>query len=254
MIKLVSHCHTHHSFDSSMSIESLIDESLKFGVNCIVINDHDVFSVSEEELNLFKENNILVIKAIEFTTKEGVHVIGIDNLIEKLEKPAFHYTVIELLECLNSLGGQIVFPHPFHSTGIYGNSKVDDETFCKAIECANGFEVDNYRYGPTPRFLIEKILNLNNSITKLIGSDAHKKGEVAAFVNVYETIELNDYIPNYTELFSIQPKHLVLKKRSNLYFKFKKFQKSSFYQSLIGMVGYNNRQKIKMLLKFGNKL
>ncbi|WP_349654726.1 PHP domain-containing protein [Pseudoalteromonas ardens] len=251
MLKLVSHCHTYHSFDSSMSVESIIEEAHESGVNCIIINDHDVCSVSEEELTLFSDNGIVILKAIEFTTKEGVHVIGIDNSIRSLEKSAYFYPLIELLDNLRALGAKIVFPHPYHATGVYGNRNVDSDKFCQAIDYAHGFEVDNYRYGPTPKFLVEKIVKQNSSAIKFIGSDAHKKSEVGALINVFETIEPSDCVTNYSAIFSNQPKHLVLKKRSSFYFKFKKFQKSKFYQSLIGLIDYKQRQKIKKLFKFG---
>lgn len=254
MLKLVSHCHTHHSFDSSLLVESIIEECLQFDVNCIVINDHDIFSLSDEELNHFYEKGIIVIKAIEFTTKEGVHVIGISNSINSLMKPAFHYNLLDLLENLKNLGAHVVFPHPYHATGIYGNVNVDNEKFCKSIRYAHGFEVDNYRYGPTPKFLIDEIIKLNNSVVKFIGSDAHKKSEVGAHINVYETIEPLNCIHNYVEIFSRQPQHLALKKRSNFYFKFKKFQKSKFYQSVISIIDYKQRQRIKGLFKLRKTL
>lgn len=251
MLRLVSHCHTHHSFDSSLSVECIIEEANKFGVNAIIINDHDIYSISDEELMLFSDNGIVIFKAIEFTTKEGVHVIGIDDSIHLLEKSPYYYTLIELLNKLIILDAKIVFPHPYHATGVYGNSNVDLDMFYKAVNYAHGFEVDNFRYGPTPKFLINKILESNSRAIQLIGSDAHKMSEVGAFINIYTDIEESECFSNYSVIFSTQPDYLVLKKRSNFYFKFKTFQKSKFYQRFIGLIDYKQRQTIKKLFKFG---
>lgn len=251
MLKLVSHCHTHHSFDSSLSVECIIDEAKRSDVNTIIINDHDVCSLSNEELMLFSENDIVILKAIEFTTKEGVHVIGIDDSIHLLEKSAYYYTLFKLLNELTILGAKIVYPHPYHATGVYGNSNVDLKMFYKAVDYANGFEIDNFRYGPTPKFLVNKILERNSRAIKLIGSDAHKKSEVCAFINVYKDIEESERFTNYSVIFSTQPEYLVLKNRSNFYFKFKIFQKSRFYQYFIGLIDFKQRQAIKKFFQFG---
>ena len=250
MIKLVSHCHTHHSFDSSLKVESIIFEAIKKQVNVIIINDHDVFSMSEEELYLFKINNIIILRAIEFTTTEGVHVIGVHEDIKLLQKKPFHYSIFELLNLLKSLDAKVIFPHPYHATGIYGNKNISEIMFLKSIIFADAIEIDNYRYGKTPSFLVNKFSSINPNIIFFIGSDAHKKDEVTAFVNSYDLpFEYNER-DVFLNLFNNNPIHLRLKVRGPMYFKFRRFQKSILYQTSINLLSPSVRKNIKKFFKF----
>jgi len=251
IVKLISHCHTYHSFDSTLRVKCIIEEALEYGINCIIVNDHDVFSLTTEEQMYFHDNGITTLRAVEFTSKEGVHVIGVHDEIKKLERKPFSYPLMELIVTLVDFGAKIIFPHPSHETGVYGNRKIAPDDFEFSIKHANAFEVDNYRYGITPTLLVKKILRLNPSIIQLIGSDAHKKSEVGAFVNVYDTLQTEDYQISFASIFLSQPRHLKVKKRSKLYFRFKKFQKGAFYQRLIGSLDYKQRQRIKKYFKFG---
>lgn len=252
MIRLISHCHTHHSFDSLLRVNAIVEEAIKNNVNVIIINDHDVFLLNEVELELLHSNNILVLNAIEFTSQEGVHIIGVHQNIKSLQLVPFAYTVVDLLNLLNELGAKIIFPHPFHATGIYGNNKISDEEFDNAISYADAFEVDNYRYGETPSFLVNNIIKIKPRVCGFIGSDAHKKNEVGAFINSYDVPFKLDERYVMSVIFEHQPDQLRLKQRSRLYFKFKTFQKSDFYQLSINLISPSVRKKIKSLFKFGS--
>ena len=251
MIRLISHCHTHHSFDSSMQVTSIISEAVKHNVNAIIINDHDVFSLSTIELKLFNENNIAVLPAIEFTTAEGVHVIGVHDEIKLIQSAPFYYSILGLIDALKKLSAKIIFPHPFHATGVYGNRKISDCIFESLIQNGDGVEVDNYRYGLTPASLMSKIIRINPEMIRLIGSDAHTKGEVAAFVNEYAHVTANDLLDVQSFIFTKQPFHLKLKRRSKLYFRFKKIQKTTAYQYFLNLVSARARARIKSIIRFG---
>ena len=151
MIRLISHCHTHHSFDSSMSIEAIIEQAVRYSVNMIIINDHDTYGLSNAELELFSNHGITVLPAIEFTTKEGVHVIGVHEDIRCLEQAPFYYDIEGLLNRLKSNNAKVIFPHPYHATGVYGNKNITNDMFEKYILFGDAFEIDNYRYGETPK-------------------------------------------------------------------------------------------------------
>jgi len=214
--------------------------------NAVIINDHDEFSLTSAEVQLFKKNNFHVFNGIEFTTSEGVHVIGVHADICKLQQAPFTYSLITLMEKLSSFEAKILFPHPYHATGVYGNKNINIALFEKAISFANAYEVDNYRYGKTPEKLISTIESINKNAIKLIGSDAHKTNEVGAFVNIYNSVVSESLLDS---IFSQQPIYKYNKKRTALYFFFKKFQKSSFYQKVIGLLDSGTRKKIKSFLK-----
>lgn len=251
MLRLVSHCHTHHSFDSSLPIRKIIDEANSANIKALIINDHDVFSLTDAELVLFKENGIIVFSAIEFTTREGVHVIGVHHDISTVQASPYGYGVIELLSSLKKLGAKIIFPHPYHATGIYGNKNISRDVFEKCIRYADGFEINNYRYGITPLIVLDKIKEISPNAILLIGSDAHCSYEIASFINEYdipESIEVNDML-NF--IFNMQPEHIYAKKRHFVYFLFKRVQKTFFYQEMLNLVSSETRKKIKKIVRIG---
>ncbi|WP_192889800.1 PHP domain-containing protein [Vibrio bathopelagicus] len=228
-----------------MSIIDIIKEMNVAGVNCIIINDHDTFSLTYDELALFDSASIIVFNAIEFTTKEGIHVIGIHKEIKSIECDPFTYSLLELLSILKTLEAKIILPHPYHGTGVYGNVNIHNNTFEKAVLLADGFEVDNYRYGKTPDEIINKIQKINPTITKLIGSDAHSSKEVSSFINTYEETDEMDLLEC---IFTHEPKFKRNKNRTKVYFKIKRIQKTKFYQTILNLFSVEIRHKIKLFL------
>lgn len=73
------HIHTNHS-DGDLSPKEVIDEAIKNNVKVISIADHDTTHAYTEELCLYaKKNNILLIPAVEISTKTtrcGIHILG----------------------------------------------------------------------------------------------------------------------------------------------------------------------------------
>jgi histidinol phosphatase-like PHP family hydrolase len=250
-MKYISHCHSFHSFDSQLPIENIIKQLIKNEISVISINDHDVYSLTTSEVEMFTSNGIVVIPAIEFTTSEGVHIIGLHSNIKSLEKKAYDYSAKDLILALMSLGAKVCLPHPSHLTGVHGNLKINSATANFVVANSNAFEINNYRYGQTPQVLIDEYMKINPKLIQLIGADAHKESEINSFINVYsrmfdKNIESQNLL-NY--LFSQQPEHLKKKERDRFYFSFKKFQKSKFYQNITNIISHENRKKIKSLLK-----
>lgn len=80
MAKIIDlHIHTNVS-DGALTPKEVIDEAVKNGVSAIAIADHDTIdSYTEELCDYAKEKNIVLIKAVEISTKAkkcGVHVLG----------------------------------------------------------------------------------------------------------------------------------------------------------------------------------
>ena len=123
-MRIETHCHSHHSFDSEMSIAHIVEACKKWGIGGIVVCDHDTCGITPEEEALFADNGIRLFKAIEFTTKTDAHIIGVSPRIKTIEKERGHYTVGELINALQSIGATIIIPHPSHGTGIVGNGMV----------------------------------------------------------------------------------------------------------------------------------
>ena len=73
------HIHTNCS-DGAMTPKDIIDEAVKNGVSILSIADHDTVDAYSDELFQYaKSKNILIIPAVEISTKIkkcGIHVLG----------------------------------------------------------------------------------------------------------------------------------------------------------------------------------
>ena len=72
------HMHSTYS-DGSLSVEELFMEVKNAGLDVIALTDHDTIDGVEEMIKIGKTNNVLVIPALELSTKENgesIHVLG----------------------------------------------------------------------------------------------------------------------------------------------------------------------------------
>ncbi len=237
MVRIETHCHSHHSFDCNTAINDIIATCLKREVKGIVICDHDVFNITDEEEALFKDNGIKLYKAIEFITKTDAHVIGISPRIKDLQKERFYYDLDDLIDKLQSLGAAIIIPHPNHGTGIVGNGKISQNAIDKAFEAAHFVEKENYRYGKTNPDIIKKYSNKSF----VIGSDAHASKNVGAFVN--QVGEIRDDFLATMQMGKIS--YLKNEQHGRGYWIMKSIKASAPYQFLLKLFPADLRRKIK---------
>lgn len=242
-MRIETHCHSYHSFDSLAKIEDIIAECKKKDINALVLNDHDVCNIIDNEQQQFKDNNIDLIKAIEFTTSEGVHIIGVDNNITSLQNKPFFYKAKDLIDQLLKINAWIVLPHPNHETGIVGNNKilVEDSRYC--LSKAHFIEINNYRYGKSQD--IENTLVKYKDLKPLVGSDAHKASDIGVFYNELETFEEDVF----KSLYEKEYKCVVTKERGKLYFFKRKIKKTKIYQFFLNKFSAEIRMKIKKKLR-----
>lgn len=242
-MKIETHCHSYYSFDSLAKIEDMISECLKKGINALVLNDHDVCNITDEELKQFQENNINLIKAIEFTTKEGVHMIGINENIQKIQTKPFSYKATDLVDLLLEKHSWIILPHPNHETGIIGNKKIlmKDSKYCLAK--SHFIEINNYRYGNSQD--IKNILIEYKNLKSLVGSDAHQASDIGIFYNEIEDIEEDIFVSLYEKEY----KCVITKERGKLFFLKRKVKKTKVYQFFLNQFSSDFRMKIKRKLK-----
>jgi hypothetical protein len=244
-MRIISHCHSRYSFDSPLLLSGILKELVEFSINGVILCDHDVYRLSADEESRFDDANITLFRAIEFTTSQGVHVIGVHSDIKNFERPPFTWNLRDLLCQLGQIDGVIIFPHPSHATGLFGNEKLDNLYKNDVASMADFFEINNFRYGKTFKNDVEKINKLVPGVKWLIGSDAHYRNEVSAFVNCLSSIETQNI---YTMLKNSQILHEVNQNRSKLYFFIRKLKKSVLYQFGINMFSPQLRIKIKRFL------
>lgn len=237
MVNIETHCHSHHSFDCNTSIESIVETCKARNIKGIVICDHDVCGITEEEEALFATNGIKLFKAIEFTTQTDAHVIGISPRIKELQKDRFSYSLDELIDELQALGAAIIIPHPNHGTGIVGNGKIPHESIEKALDVAHFVEKENFRYGVTNNDILKKYADK----ALLIGSDAHSAKNVGAFVNQVKSIEM-DFL---STMCSGDLSGLKNEEHGYIYWTIKKIKKTGIYQLVLKIFPPEFRRIVK---------
>ena len=236
MVNIETHCHSHHSFDSNTSIESIAESCEKRNIKGIVICDHDVFEITPEEENVFSNKGIKLFKAIEFTTQTDAHVIGISPRIKELQQERYHYSLDELIDSLHALGAAIIIPHPNHATGIVGNSKIPQMSIDKAFSAAHFVEKENYRYGRTSSDIIKKYYEK----ALLIGSDAHSSKNVGAFVNEVKDIK-DDFLCTMQSVIGYKKND----EHGKAYWIKRRIKNSAPYQFVLNLFSPELRRKIK---------
>ncbi|MDB4202989.1 PHP domain-containing protein [Planktomarina temperata] len=251
-MKIEFHCHSRYSFDCSTDINSIILSCLNRDVKIICISDHDVFGLSQFELSNFELNGIKLLPAIEFTTSEGIHIIGISDEIKSIQRPKYHYSAMQLISVLLNIDAHIIIPHPYHKTGLIGNGRLLNSDINDCLEKAHFLEKNNRRYGRiiSENFLVKKFSNLK----EIVASDAHYAKDIGLFLSITDGLDHNDLkeMSTHSILNHIYENNLFLEthhEKSEFYFKFKKLKSNKIYQIALQIIPYWLRLKIKLFLR-----
>jgi len=101
------HVHTNYSKDGESSIEEILRQAEKDGLDAIAITDHD--SVDGAKKALAVPSRVLVIPGIEVSTKQGhLLVLGVTEII-----PA-GLDVVATVNIARRMGALVILPHPYH--------------------------------------------------------------------------------------------------------------------------------------------
>ena len=224
-MRVISHCHSSYSFDSPLLLSDIVSEAVAFSIDAIILCDHDTYGLTTLEESIFSEAGIAVFRSIEFTTAQGIHVIGVHKDIRRLERGAYFWRLSDLVNRLKEIEAVIIFPHPSHATGLLGNKNLDDDTKACFLPLADFFEVENFRYGGTFSSDIKLISESVCDPKWLVGSDAHYKNEVGAFVNCF-IAPVPDVSNMYSILIDSEVVHEFNKRRTWFYFLLRRVKKS----------------------------
>lgn len=238
-INLESHCHSQYSPDSGLKTADIARQCRKYGIDGIIICDHDVCGITKKDEKLFRDNGIKLYKAIEFTTKEGAHVIGVSGRIQEIQRERGFYTLHQVICVLKQMGAVIIIPHPRHGTGILGNSSVASSDADFALRSADFIEWYNYRYGRTKD--AESILKHYTNLAALAGSDAHARKDAAAVYNQI-TVSASGGLASAKNR---KIRHVIRLKRTRAYWIIRRVQVSACYQALLNLFPARVRRDIK---------
>lgn len=174
-----------YSLDSFVSLEKIVEEAKKKGLDGIAITDHDDMQIKNEAEELSKELNYPIFVGVEYLTLDGdIVAFGID------EVPEGRISAQEFINIVNSAGGVCISAHPYRNN----NRGLEDKLY--TVSGLSGIEGFN---GNTDK---ESNLKALNTATELgiqaVGSsDAHHQHAVGRFAtklpfdvkNVKELIE-----------------------------------------------------------------
>lgn len=169
--RAISHVHTYHSFDSATPPWKIVERAVRFGINYLVISDHDSLegSIEAAAYAAKKGYDIRIPVSAEYTTNIGDIVItGV--------RPDFKRQKDHILLCREAKeqGAYTIMPHPYkgHSLG-----KVDFDL----IDC---IEVFNSRCTIHENM---QALELAHKLGKpmVYGSDAHTLSDLCNAIFAY---------------------------------------------------------------------
>jgi len=181
MLKADLHIHTEHSFDSTMSAETIIDRCMKKGINCVAVADHGKIGGA---LELKAKAPFEVIIAEEILTPEG-EIIGL-FLTEEIPSPVSAEEAIKRIKACNGL---VCIPHPFDRLrGIKGANHRDNGRLAELVGEVDIIEVFNSRALPLgdPNRKARAFAQERGLLCSA-GSDAHVPSEIGrAYVELPE--------------------------------------------------------------------
>jgi predicted metal-dependent phosphoesterase TrpH len=167
MLKADLHTHTLYSPDSNNSLDDIIKQCLKIGINCLAICDHGTV---EGALKLQSIAPFKIIVAEEILTPYG-EIMG---MFLKETIPS-HISPEEAIKRIREQGGLICIPHPFDKFRSSAFQRAGLEPIKGHIDI---IEVYNARELPFQNRKLALEFAQKNNFRRSAGSDAHAISEI----------------------------------------------------------------------------
>lgn len=175
MLKAELHVHSRYS-DGLDSVEKILEEAVKKGIEVISITDHDTLngSLSAIEFVEAEKLEIIVIPGIEVSTSSG-HLLVYGTLRE-IET---NLPMDETCRIVKEAGGVTVLAHPFDFLRK-GTTKIKD---FKHVDCVEVFNAKNY-FNFLANFFAKRFKKHG-----IGGSDAHCAKHLGLVLNYLESTD-----------------------------------------------------------------
>lgn len=176
MLRADLHVHTNYSFDCATSLEQVIAQCLKVGINCLAVADHHTIAGGQKLKSIAP---FQVIVGEEIITPSG-EVMGL-FLQERI--PA-GLPIEEVIAKIKAQGGLVCIPHPFAGLGRAALQQPSLELILPHIDIIEVFNSRSLllRYSTEALQFAQKHHLLTSA-----GSDAHTPGEIGrAYVEMPE--------------------------------------------------------------------
>lgn len=181
------HVHSEKSFDGRMSVNEIVENARRKGLNAIAICDHDGYFDGEAE-------GIEIIRGCEFSTEYG-HLLGLFMTAPIAEKDFF-----KIVDGIHKQGGLAVLAHPYQR-------KSPEERLEAAAEAVDGIEIFNSRAAKKYKDANIKAKQLCDryGLIYCAGSDSHLPCEIGNVVLSAEGESVRDALLH--GFISIEGKH-----------------------------------------------
>ena len=158
-----------YSLDSHVSLEKIIEEAKRKGLDGIAITDHDDMQIKEEAETLSKNLNYPIFVGVEYLTLEGdIVAFGFDKV------PEGRISAQEFINLVNEAGGVCISAHPFRNNnrGLENNLNT-----IRGLAGIEGFNGNTDKLSNLKAFETAKKLG----IQAVGSSDAHHQHAVGRF-------------------------------------------------------------------------
>lgn len=158
-----------YSLDSHVSLEKIVEEAKKKGLDGIAITDHDDMQIKDEAEVLSKILNYPIFVGVEYLTLEGdIVAFGIDKV------PEGRIPAQEFIDLVNAAGGVCISAHPFRNNnrGLENNLNT-----IRGLAGIEGFNGNTDKLSNLKAFETAKKLG----IQAVGSSDAHHQHAVGRF-------------------------------------------------------------------------
>lgn len=199
-MKIDMHCHTKEgSIDAKVPVESYVRRLMEHGFDGMLVTDHNsyegyrTFQTIAERLQQELKRSFVVLKGIEYDTRDGGHVIAIlPDQVKSTVLEIKGMTIAQLEKYVHKAGGILGPAHPF-GTGFF--AFMNTHFGKKNWDFLNHFdfvETFNACTKPLANMKAEMMAGVINK-PKIAGSDAHKEHIIGkAFTEFDEVIHNNN--------------------------------------------------------------
>ena len=182
MNKIALHVHTSYSYDCESDLKKIIKVCLKSGITHILISDHDTIEGALELKKIAITHGINVIIGEEVTSKEGIHIIGVN-----LKKHINRLSASDVIDEILNQGGILYFPHPTRKDGIF---KIKN---WKSLLDKKSFLIENHNNKLSAEYNIKmaevvdsQLSTIDSNYIKVEGTDAHYTSDISSTILLIE--------------------------------------------------------------------
>lgn len=170
-IRFLCHVHSRASFDSVMSVRSIVRFCAKHSVSILAISDHNVFCDWQEARRLAQHEGVALIRSIEYTTDAG-DIIGLF-----VNETISSRNCCEVIDSIRSSGALVLLPHPMKGHYL---EKIP-------LDRVDLIETFNSRCTPEQNRKSEQLAKKLGKAA-LVSSDAHFIWELGNAINVFNDV------------------------------------------------------------------